>query len=255
VLLFIIGKNMISKNQLKLIHSLELKKQRKKLGLFLVQGEKNVGELFQSDFEIVNLFATTDYINKQAKQLTEYQLIAKTVESSEEELKKAGTLKTNNSVIAVVKCKAFTPPEQQAGLVLVLDQVGDPGNLGTIIRVADWYGIKHVVCSPDCADLYNPKVIAATMGSFARVQVSHAQLTEYLNEQNKPIFGAFLEGDNIHQCRLPNSAFIVMGSESHGISDAVAKLITDKITIPNFGQAESLNVAMATGIILDNFKR
>ncbi|WP_417696042.1 TrmH family RNA methyltransferase [Psychromonas sp.] len=247
---------MISKNQLKLIHSLELKKQRKKLGLFLVQGEKNVGELFQSDFEIVNLFATTDYINKQAKQLTDQLLIAKTIESSEEELQKAGTLKTNNSVIAVVKCKMFTPPEQQhAGLVLVLDQVGDPGNLGTIIRVADWYGIKHVVCSPDCADLYNPKVIAATMGSFARVQVSHADLTEYLSAQDKPIFGAFLEGKNIHQCKLPSSALIVMGSESHGISDSVEKLITDKITIPNFGQAESLNVAMATGIILDNFKR
>ena len=247
---------MISKNQLKLIHSLALKKQRKKLGLFLVQGEKNVGELFNSDFEIVNLFATADYINKQSKQLTEHHLIPKTIESSEEELQKAGTLNTNNTVIAVVKCKDNNVPEQhQSPLVLVLDQVGDPGNLGTIIRVADWYGIKHVVCSPDCADLYNPKVIAATMGSFARVQVSHTDLSEYLSQQQKPIFGAFLEGKNIHQSQLPSSALIVMGSESHGISEAVAQFITDKITIPNFGQAESLNVAMATGIILDNFKR
>ena len=170
---------MISKNQLKLIHSLEQKKQRKKSGLFLVQGEKNVAELFESDFEIVNLFATMDYINKQASTLNAKQLVSLTIESTEEELQKAGTLKTNNSVIAIVKCKVFEVPEIATDeLILVLDQVGDPGNLGTIIRVADWYGVKRVICSPDCADLYNPKVIAATMGSFARVQVSH---TDYLN--------------------------------------------------------------------------
>jgi len=247
---------MISKNQLKLIHSLEQKKQRKKLGLFLVQGEKNVAELFESDFEIVNLFATADYINKQASILNVKHLVSLTTESTEEELQKAGTLKTNNSVIAIAKCKVFEAPNiENDELILVLDQVGDPGNLGTIIRVADWYGIKRVVCSSDCADLYNPKVIAATMGSFARVKVSHADLADYLSTQSKPIYGAFLEGENIHKSQLANSAFIVMGSESHGISEAVAQFITNKITIPNFGQAESLNVAMATGIILDNFKR
>ena len=247
---------MISKNQLKLIHSLDQKKQRKKSGLFLVQGEKNVAELFESDFEIVNLFATTDYINKQASLLSAKQLVGLTIDSTAEELQKAGTLKTNNSVIAIVKCKTFEVPEiTHNELILVLDQVGDPGNLGTIIRVADWYGIKKIVCSTDCADLYNPKVIAATMGSFARVQVSHTDLTEYLASQNTPIYGAFLEGENIHKSKLSSSAFIVMGSESHGISEAVGKFVTHKITIPNFGQAESLNVAMATGIILDNFKR
>lgn len=247
---------MISKNQLKLIHSLEQKKQRKKSGLFLVQGEKNVSELFSSDFEVVNLFATTDYINKQADALSEHKLLSVTIESTVEELQKAGTLKTNNSVIAIVKCKQYDVPVIGSNeLVLVLDQVGDPGNLGTIIRVADWYGIHKIVCSRDCADLYNPKVIAATMGSFARVQVSHTDLTDYLSAQSKPIYGAFLEGKNIHKATLANSAFIVMGSESHGISTAVSQFITDKITIPSFGQAESLNVAMATGIILDNFKR
>lgn len=247
---------MISKNQLKLIHSLEQKKQRKKSGLFLVQGEKNVAELFKSDFEIVNLFATTEYINKQSTSLTSYNLISLTIESTVDELQKAGTLKTNNSVIAIVKCKQQTLPAiTDNALILVLDQVGDPGNLGTIIRVADWYGITQIVCSPDCADLYNPKVIAASMGSFTRVQVSHTDLCAYLAQQIKPIYGAFLEGSNIHTSNLPNNAFIVMGSESHGISTAVSQFITDKITIPNFGQAESLNVAMATGIILDNFKR
>ncbi|MCP5079336.1 MAG: RNA methyltransferase [Psychromonas sp.] len=247
---------MISKSQLKLINALESKKQRKKNGLFLVQGEKNVAELFNSDFCIKQLFATASYINSNGALLTQHCLLNLTTEASDEELKKAGTLLSNNSVIAIVECKEAELPEiTENELILILDQVGDPGNLGTIIRVADWYGIKNVVCSPDCADFYNPKVIAATMGSFARVNVSHVGLTAYLSEQTKPIYGAFLEGKNIHKTQLANSGFIVMGSESHGISAPIEKLITDKITIPNFGLAESLNVAMATGIILDNFKR
>lgn len=247
---------MISKNQLKLIHALEQKKQRKKHGLFLVQGEKNVAELFNSSFTIKQLFATPAYINKYRVLLSEKGLLSITNDATEEELKKAGTLASNNSVLAVVECKSCEVPVIDSNeLILVLDQVGDPGNLGTIIRVADWYGIEQIVCSPDCADFYNPKVIAATMGSFTRVNISHTNLCEYLSQQTKPIYGAFLEGKNIHQTKLSNSAFIVMGSESHGISEAVATFITNKITIPNFGKAESLNVAMATGIILDNFKR
>lgn len=247
---------MISKNQLKLIHALEQKKQRKKHDLFLVQGEKNVAELFNSDFTIRQIFATSAYINKNSSLLSDKGLLKVTLEATHEELKKAGTLVSNNSVLAVVECKASALPVIRGNeLILVLDQVGDPGNLGTIIRVADWYGIKQIICSPDCADFYNPKVIAATMGSFARVKISHTDLPAYLSEQSKPVYGAFLEGENIHQSQLSDSAFIVMGSESHGISQAVAEFITNKITIPSFGQAESLNVAMATGIILDNFKR
>ena len=247
---------MISKNQFKLIHALEQKKQRKKHGLFLVQGEKNVGELFNSAFTVKQLFATSHYINKNSRILAEQGLVPITVEATEEELKKAGTLVSNNSVLAVVECQTMPVPQlQNDELILVLDQVGDPGNLGTIIRVADWYGIKHIICSPDCADFYNPKVIAASMGSFARVQVSHTDLCEYLSRQSAPVYGAFLEGENIHKAALKKSGYIVMGSESHGISTEVAKFITDKITIPSFGEAESLNVAMATGIILDNFKR
>jgi len=247
---------MISKNQLKLINALESKKQRKKNGLFLVQGEKNVAELFNSNFVIKQLLATASYINNNGALLTQHNLLNLTTEASDEELKKAGTLLSNNSVIAIVECKQSEVPEiAENELILILDQVGDPGNLGTILRVADWYGIKNVVCSPDCADFYNPKVIAATMGSFARVNVSHVDLTVYLSAQTAPIYGAFLEGNNIHKAKLTSSAFIVMGSESHGISAPIESLITDKITIPNFGLAESLNVAMATGIILDNFKR
>lgn len=247
---------MISKNQLKLIKALETKKQRKKQGLFIVQGEKNVAELFNSNFSIKQIFATASYINNHSTLLNQHNLVSLTLEASEDELKKAGTLVSNNSVLAIVECKQSALPEiTKNELILVLDQVGDPGNLGTILRVADWYGVKNVVCSPDCADFYNPKVIAATMGSFARVNVAHTDLSTYLNAQNKPIYGAFLEGKNIHKTQLTESAFIVMGSESHGISAEVEVFISDKITIPNFGQAESLNVAMATGIILDNFKR
>lgn len=247
---------MISKNQLKLIHALEQKKQRKKNGLFLVQGEKNVGELFNADFTVKHLFATSAYINKNNKVLAEQGLVDITVEATEDELKKAGTLLSNNSVLAVVECQTMPVPQiHRNELILVLDQVGDPGNLGTIIRVADWYGIKNIICSQDCADFYNPKVIAASMGSFARVQVSHTDLCDYLGQQSAAIYGAFLEGENIHKATLNNSAFIVMGSESHGISAEIAQFINHKITIPSFGNAESLNVAMATGIILDNFKR
>ena len=247
---------MISKNQLKLIHALEQKKQRKKNGLFLVQGEKNVGELFNSDFTVKQLFATSRFINQNRAALAEFGLVSLTIEATEEELKKAGTLVSNNSVLAVAECKIMPLPQiQKNELILVLDQVGDPGNLGTIIRIADWYGIKHIICSPDCADFYNPKVIAASMGSFVRVQVSHTDLSEYLSQQSMAIYGAFLEGENIHKANLNKSAFIVMGSESHGISPEIAKFISNKITIPSFGGAESLNVAMATGITLDNFKR
>ncbi|MFT6347475.1 MAG: TrmH family RNA methyltransferase [Psychromonas sp.] len=247
---------MISKNQLRLIHALEQKKQRKKNGLFLVQGEKNVGELFSSDFTIKQLFATSIFINKNRAALAEFGLVSLTIEATEEELKKAGTLVSNNSVLAVAECKIMPLPQiQKDELILVLDKVSDPGNFGTIIRVADWYGIKNIICSPDCADFYNPKVIAASMGSFARVRVSHTDLSEYLSQQSTAIYGAFLEGENIHKVKLNKSSFIVMGSESHGISPEIAKFISNKITIPSFGEAESLNVAMATGIILDNFKR
>lgn len=247
---------MISKNQFKLIHALDQKKQRKKHGLFLVQGEKNVGELLNSDFIVKQIFATAQYINKMASTLTSKNLIPLTIEATDDELKKAGTLNSNNSVIAIAECKTRELPSiSENELILALDNVGDPGNLGTIIRVADWYGIKHIVCSPDCADFYSPKVIAATMGSFARVSISHAELPAYLEKQNCAIYGAFLEGQNIHNAKLAKTAFIVMGSESHGISSEVGKYINAQITIPNFGDAESLNVAMATGIIIDNFKR
>lgn len=243
---------MLSKNQMKLLRALGQKKYRKSQGQFLVQGEKNVEELLNSELKIVSVFATSRFINKYQEQLKVYAQIV--FETDETTLSKVSTLAVNNSVIAVVEIPKVATL-QKSGCVIALDGVSDPGNLGTIIRVADWYGIPQVIVSQHCADPYNPKTISATMGSFSRIEVIAADLVELFNHDPRPKYGAFLEGDNIHKLSLPKDAIIVMGSESHGISPAVATHITHRVTIPSFGAAESLNVAMATGIILDNFKR
>ena len=241
---------MISKNQLKLIRALGQKKQRKQLGQFLVQGEKNVLELLNSTMSIQHIFAPAEFIAAHTSILP----ADKTIEAQEQELTKVSTLSSNNAAIAVVNI----PEVQQAqfkGVTLVLDGVSDPGNLGTIIRLADWYGIEQIVCSLDCADTYNPKTISSTMGSFTRVKVNYQDLTQVLTNNNLPVYGAYLDGQSGHSTEFKQDCLLVMGSESHGIRHDIARFITDKITIPAFGAAESLNVAMATGIILDNMKR
>jgi TrmH family RNA methyltransferase len=241
---------MASKNQLKLIRALGQKKYRKQYGQYLVQGEKNVLELIAAGGAIDALFATPEFIAEHSQSLQGIDV----VETEEEVLSKVSTLVSNNAAIAI------TPmPEDEgidvSGWVLALDGVSDPGNLGTIIRVADWYGFKQVILSENCADQFNPKVISATMGSFVRVQCIRTNLVELLDSYEGPIYGAFLEGESVHKTQFKHSGVLVMGSESHGISPEIASLITDKITIPAFGGAESLNVAMATGIIVDNIKR
>ncbi|GEM74855.1 RNA methyltransferase [Vibrio sagamiensis] len=241
---------MISKNQLKLLRALGQKKQRKAHGLFLVQGEKNVLELVQSDLSVQNVFATAQFLVEHQHELDGVNCI----EASLDDLTKASTLVSNNSAIAVVEIPALSAPPA-SGLMIALDGVSDPGNLGTIIRVADWYGIKHIVASVDCADPYNPKTISATMGSFARVQVTLVDLPSYLEQAKMPVYGAFLEGQNVHKTAFSAEGILLMGSESHGIREVASTYVTDKITIPAFGGAESLNVAMATGIILDNMLR
>jgi len=242
---------MISKNQLKLLRALGQKKQRKQLGQFLVQGEKNVAELLDSKLNIVHVFASTDFENKYQQQL---ENIAFT-QADEDALSKASTLTSNNAAIAIVEQPKQNTPDQ-TGLRLVLDGVSDPGNLGTIIRLADWFGVKQVILSDDCADVFNPKTISATMGSFCRVDAVTTDIEQYLeNQQHQPILGAFLGGNSVHQHSYQQDTIIVMGSESHGIRPNIERLVSDKITIPSFGHAESLNVAMATGIILDNVRR
>jgi TrmH family RNA methyltransferase len=241
---------MISKNQLKLLRALGQKKQRKAHGLFLVEGEKNVLELTTSSLLVKQVFATNDFLENHEKELSQFDCI----EASLDELTKASSLVSNNAAVAVVEIPKVEAPAAQ-GLMIALDGVSDPGNLGTIIRIADWYGIKHIIASSDCADPYNPKTIRATMGSFGRVQVSLVDLPSYLASADIPVFGAFLEGESVHQTEFSPQGILLMGSESHGVRDEAAKFVTNKITIPAFGGAESLNVAMATGIILDNLRR
>jgi TrmH family RNA methyltransferase len=177
------------------------------------------------------------------------------IETNERELSGASSFQTNNSAIAIAKLKPISPPVLSKEFVLVLDDIRDPGNLGTIIRTADWYGIKHIIASLETADLYNPKVISATMGSFCRMNIYYTQLTNYLVGTDWPVYGASLVGRSIYESNFGEEGFIVIGNESQGISPALHSLITHHVTIPRIGQAESLNASIATAIILDNVLR
>jgi TrmH family RNA methyltransferase len=166
-------------------------------------------------------------------------------------------LSTPNSCLAIFKI----PEEKQivdSGLIIALDDIRDPGNLGTILRLCDWFGIKQVVCSKETVDIYNPKVVQATMGSITRVHVAYVDLVEYISKTNLPVFGTFMDGENVYNSNLPQEGIIVMGNEANGISEGIEKLIKNRISIPRFGdlqKTESLNVATATAIILSEFKR
>lgn len=245
---------MLSKNTLKFIKSLQQKKFRKKEHAFFVEGSKNVSELLNSDFEITHVLYTQKFAEEYPNALSKFEGEAFMV--TQNVLQSVGSFQTNDSALAVAKIIENQPPKiSKNELILILDDVRDPGNLGTIIRIADWYGIKNMVCSNESADFYNPKVLNSSMGSFTRVNVSYTDIYTYLLQVNYPIYGAFLEGKNIHQSEFLPTGFIVMGNESNGISDQVGSLVTDRITIPRFGNAESLNVAIATAIICDNFRR
>ncbi|SFB91174.1 RNA methyltransferase, TrmH family [Marinospirillum celere] len=250
---------MISKNQSKLLRALQRKKYRREYRQFLVEGEKSVLELLASGWPLVQLFASEDFLQKYASLVAGFP--EKITQATANELTQAGTLASNQSALAIAKIPEEKPLIPASGeWLLALDQINDPGNLGTILRIADWYGISKVICSPATADLYNPKVIAASKGSFLRVQVSYQHLEPFLQTLpgKNPVLGAFLEGESIHQLQLADpdqGGVLVMGSEAQGISPGVAALITRKITIPAFGQAESLNVGVATAIICDNLKR
>jgi TrmH family RNA methyltransferase len=225
----------------------------------LVEGAKSVVELLASDFEIEMLVAT-DAFYKENTQKFDKQPFRVEI-ATPDELSRVGTLQTNDAALAVVKTKPndFLYAEKQE-YVLVLDDIRDPGNLGTIIRIADWYGITKIICSLTTTDWYNPKVIAASKGSFTRVRGYYVELDMYLEkvrttEQGTRIYGTFLEGKNIHQTTFAEAGYIVMGNESNGISPSVETFITQKITIPRFGGAESLNVGIAAAVVLDNWRR
>ena len=239
---------MLSKNKIKLITSLKQKKYRQQHQLFVAEGIKTVTELLHSNLQLHELYTTTLEIGVSDDLKTEI---------TEGELKKISFLTTPNQVLAVFKIPE-TRPIDFNNLVLVLDNIRDPGNLGTIIRLCDWYGIKDLVCSQETVDCYNPKVVQATMGSITRVNISYVNLSETISNKKLDIFGTFMDGKNVYQTPLAHSGILVLGNEANGISDEIASFVTSRIAIPRFGdlkQTESLNVATATAIFLSEFKR
>lgn len=240
---------MVSKNQIKLITSLQQKKYRFEHQLFIAEGVKVIQELVQSKFELEHLFFTKDnFTNIKISQKTEID---------HSEMKKISALSSPSSCLALFKIPAISSPEEN-GLIVALDDIRDPGNLGTIIRLCDWFGVTQVLCSKETVDVYNPKVIQATMGSIARVKICYLDLKSFIASTTLPVFGTFMDGKNIYQEKMPPAGILVFGNEANGISAELEKAIKNKIAIPRFGdiqQTESLNVATAAAIILSEFKR
>lgn len=240
---------MVSKNQMKFIKSLQSKKYRYENKLFIAEGVKVIQELLESNFELHHLYVTEAIFEKVPNSL-------KTV-VSEQEMKNITALSTPSSCLAIFN---FSKEESfvEEGLIVALDAIRDPGNLGTIIRLCDWFGIRQLLCSAETVDIYNPKVVQATMGSLARVAIKYVDLENIIAKSSLPVFGTFMDGEVVYKQDLPSQGIIVFGNESNGISNDLEKLITNRITIPRFGaiqQTESLNVATATAIILSEFCR
>ena len=237
---------MISKNQIKLIRSLEMKKNRKSEQLFVAEGPKVVGDLLKAGFLPHSIFSTSLWPNSQ--QITE------------EELRRISFLQHPQEVLAIFRMPEATGSlPLPTSLALALDGVQDPGNVGTIIRIADWFGIDTIYCSHDTADVYNPKVVQATMGSIAHVHIIYCDLLELFRQVSCPVYGTLLDGTNIYEQELSTDGIIVMGNEGNGISQAVRDYITHRLLIPNYNTgdhtAESLNVAIATAITCAEFRR
>jgi TrmH family RNA methyltransferase len=240
----------ISKQEKKHINSLSVKKYRDRYDLFVVEGEKSVEEFLSSSFKVRKIYCIRecDFADRHP----DATLIASS------EMQQISNMKTASPVLAVVEIPAFeiaTIPDNE--LLLALDDIQDPGNLGTIIRLADWFGINHIVCSLFTADAYGPKTVQATMGSLTRVNVVYTDLYPFLKQTDAIIYGTFLEGENIYTTELSPTGIIVMGNEGKGISPAIAGLVCRKLLIPSFANntAESLNVAVATAITCSEFKR
>ncbi len=250
---------MISKNQIKYIHQLELKKFRKQEGLFIAEGHKVVGDLLRAGFKPRQIFAVQDWITDNSSQLS--VLDSQFSEVNLEELTRLSLLQHPQQVLALFPIPdEQTIPSPKNALSILLDNVQDPGNLGTIIRIADWFGIDTIYCSLGTVDAWNPKVVQATMGSIARVHIKYVdpQLLFDSLPDNFPVYGTFLDGDNIYTQQLSQQGIIVMGNEGNGISDAVRSRVTHKLLIPDFHKgdtADSLNVAIATAITCSEFRR
>ncbi len=248
---------MISKNKIKQIKSLSQKKYRAKNNLFLAEGNKLVTEVAKSGIEIEFLAATEEFMASLGSFKVQGNEI---VIVTHKEIKKVSLLKNPQQALALchIPQQEFSIDKIQHSLALYLDNVQDPGNLGTIIRIADWFGIETVCASSGTADIYNPKAVQATMGAFCRVQVNYIEPEVFFTEVKQmgiPVFGAYLDGENIYNQDLPRSGIIIMGSEGHGISKKIEPFITQKLHIPGYQTSESLNVSIATAIICSEFRR
>lgn len=246
----------LSKNKIKYIRSLELKKHRKEEQVFIAEGHKSVGDLLAS-MPCRLIVATTEWLHEHP---TPNAL--EVIEVSEEELTRASLQKHPQQVIGIFEQPCYTLRYEvvEQSLCLALDGIQDPGNLGTIVRIADWFGIEHIICSPDTADIYNPKTVQATMGAIARVKVHYTPLEPFIQGLgNIPVYGTFLDGKNMYEESLTANGLIVMGNEGNGVSKEVAQLINRKLYIPNYPAgrqtSESLNVAVATAITCAEFRR
>ncbi len=239
---------MLVKSEIKRIVSLQQKKYRNEHGLFFVEGKKTVQELLVSTIALHKIYCTNP---------EDFTVSAPFLEHiTDAECKRISNLKTPNGVVGVFK----KPAPQNIDFtdwIVVLDDVQDPGNLGTIIRLCDWFGMQHLVCSKNTVDCFNPKVLQATMGSIARVNIHYVDLVDFLKNTTVPIYGAFMDGKSVYETQLPTKGILVMGNEGNGISSNVEKFITQEISIPQFGEktAESLNVATATAILLNEIRR
>ena len=239
----------ISKNQIKLIASLSQKKYRLKYKLFIAEGVKVVRELLSSSFELETLFCVVGFDFEVFDQ--------KIIRISESDLKKISNLKTPNKVVGLFRIPDQKPPKDK-NLIVALDAVNDPGNLGTIIRLCDWFGVDQIICSNDTVDSYNQKVVQASMGSLTRVAIHYVDLEKYLINTKLPTFIADMDGENVYKSYLPKEGILIMGNEANGVSEEIKKRVTTKIAIPRFGETqktESLNVASACAILLSEFRR
>lgn len=255
--------SMLSINKKKLVLGLGRKKQRLAQGLFLAEGLKLVRDLIEGGVQPLFVFKTDDLSFSVDDQSVFYGV--EIVEGTHEEMKQVSQLATPSSVLAVFRMTdvRFDLNQVPSDLVLVLDDIQDPGNMGTIIRVADWFGIRQIICSNSCVDAFNPKVVQATMGALARVAVCETDLEAYLlRNQSKwhlPVYGTFLEGKNIYSEPLSQTGFVVMGNEGKGISAAISRFVTHKLLIPSYpvgaSTSESLNVSTATAIVCSEFRR
>jgi TrmH family RNA methyltransferase len=245
---------MLSKSQINFLKSLQTKKERATQGLFLVEGFKSVIEFINSPYGVEAIYHTTSFdsnVLNLSRKINSFEI-------SSAEMEKISSLKTPQHVAALVKIRVLPPLNNnllKQKFSLVLDGIQDPGNLGTIIRIADWFGIQNVICSTDSVDVYNPKVVQASMGSLSRIDVFYEEIGRILAETDLPVFGALMQGESIYETDFGTHGLIVMGNEGNGMSRDVERLITRAVTIPRVGGAESLNVGIAAALFCSEINR